>query len=64
MKTMFLVILSITLSGCVYQQVDLVDIERAMEYCKSENSDVYKIASRFDGYTIVNCKNGKRKTFD
>ena len=60
MKTILVAIFCMTLSGCFYQQVDTVEIERANTYCKSENSEIYRLASHSIGFVTVECKNGKK----
>lgn len=48
----------VLLAGC-YQSVDSNEIDLANKFCKSKNSEIWVMASAFDGVVKVRCKNNE-----
>ena len=58
MKYLMLVLLILSLSGCLYQRVDISDLKEAKEFCEKNNSEVLYVDISFSGREITTCVNG------
>lgn len=56
MKSIVIIIV-LFLSGCMYQTVDDNDWRLGTEFCKSKNSEIYKIEANFLGSERYTCRN-------
>lgn len=57
MKNIIVLLLLLFLSGCFYNTTDSVQIEKADQYCKQKNSELYKIKIHTFGLIEVKCRN-------
>jgi hypothetical protein len=57
MKKVIVILVSVVLSGCMYQSVSNEDIERAEKFCEGEKSEVEEITANMFGDEFVDCKN-------
>lgn len=58
-KLLLIAVLSIQLTGCVWQTTNQWDIERAINICGSSDK-IAEMDVHFNGTEYVTCKNGKR----
>jgi hypothetical protein len=59
-----IIVLSLLLNGCLYQEVSSVDIEKANDFCKNNQSSVEYIHANMFGGEITKCLNGKQIWLD
>ena len=55
----YLILLTLSLSGCIYQEASSVDIEKAISFCSSKGG-IDNLTILVSGDEIVICKNTER----
>ena len=58
-KILILLVTSITLSGCLYQSVDKVELEKGLRYCEGKGG-LRNIDEWFDSDTKIECVDGTK----
>jgi len=58
LKLIPILLLLVSLTGCVWQTVSSADIKRAQHYCESSGSEVEQISAFVLGDVKVYCVNG------
>jgi hypothetical protein len=53
-----IIVLSLLLNGCMYQEVSSVDIDKAIDFCKNNQSSVEYIDVYMNGSENTKCLNG------
>ena len=56
MKKLVIIFAVISLSGCMYQSVNNIDLRKALHACNGVEN-IEHITSRFDGSELVKCTN-------
>lgn len=54
----------LSLSGCLWQKIDNVEIEKAQALCSLYDSKLYYMTESMFGKTVAKCENGARINLD
>ena len=59
----YLILLTLSLSGCIYQKASSVDIEKAISFCSSRGG-ITNLFIHISGDEVVICKNTEKTNLD
>lgn len=60
MKLIITLLFALSLTGCMFQTVEVHEIKNSEAICNSVGANLARISARFDGSYSVECTNGEK----